>query len=189
MEKLDNVYTELVNNMTTQNKLRSEIHEFTKKLKSLEHEYHVTASKGKTALFEIINAVKVYDDSKKELEDIAVFLMSYNELKLYDLCNAVLESDMDISKISEICDAIVETIFDIIPEAFLYVVDITTSYIAKYVNLDLDIKSSHDYNIIDRLCRMIGVLELLQSYLSGLYTFKGGTIEYYKSVLPDDEFK
>lgn len=184
MGKLDEVFNELNNNVETQNKLQDEIRLCEEKLKSLQYNYYGISS---TPLVDIVNLVKKYDDSKKELFDIGIFLASYDELDLHKLCNKVLMSDIDIFQISKICDAIVGAIFDIIPNEFLYVNNNSTAYVPKYVIMDLDIVDGHDYEKVDIVCRMIAVLESLHYYLSGLFVFKGGTIDYYNDLLPDNE--
>lgn len=179
MGKLDEIFNKLNKDTETQKKLGEEICVCKEKLESLQQEYYGISS---TPLDGVVKLVKTYDNSKKELKDIGIFLASYKDLEVYNLCGDVLKDDMDISKISEICDEIASAIFDIIPYPFLYVVESSTSYIAKYAILDLDIKSAQDYERIDKVCKMISVLELLQSYLSGLFVFKGGTIEYYEDL-------
>ena len=184
MGKLDEVFNELNNNVETQNKLRDEIRLCKEKLESLECNYYGIPS---TPLVDVVNLVKTYNDSKKELYDIGIFLASYDELEIHKLCGSVLRSDMDIFQISKICDVIAGAIFDIIPNEFLYVNNNSTGYVPKYAIMDLDIVDGHDYEQVDILCRMIVVVESLQSYLSGLFVFKGGTIDYYNDLFPDNE--
>nr|DAK52863.1 MAG TPA: hypothetical protein [Caudoviricetes sp.] len=184
MGKLDEVFNELNNNIETQKKLADEIRVCQEKLESLQRDYYGISS---TPLDDVVNLVKTYDNSKKELHDIGIFLASYDDLELRKLCGDVLRDDMDISKISKICDAISDTISDIIPYPFLYVIGNSTAYTPKYAMLDINIRSAQDYEKVEKVCRMISVLELLQAYLSGLFAFKGGTIEYYQDLLPDNE--
>lgn len=185
MGKLDEVFNELNNNLETQTKLQDEIRVCKEKLESLQYDYHEILT---TPLLDVVKIVKAYNDSKKELHDIGIFLASYDELELRKLCGNVLSDGMDISKISKICDAISDTISDIIPYPFLYVIGNSTAYTPKYAMLDLNIRSAQDYEKVEKVCRMISVLELLQAYLSGLFAFKGGTIEYYQDLLPDNEY-
>lgn len=185
MGKLDEVFNELNNNIETQNKLHDEIRECKEKLESLQRDYYGMSS---TPLVDVVNLVKRYNDSKKELFDIGIFLASYDDLELPKLCENVLRDDMDMSEISKICDAISDTVFEIIPYPFLYVIGNSTRYVPKYAMLDLNIRSAQDYEKVEKVCRMISVVELLQSYLSGLFAFKGGTMEYYQDLLPDNEY-
>mgnify|MGYP000994143756 CR=1 FL=1 len=168
MGKLDEVFNELNNNIETQNKLRDEIRVCEEKLQSLKYDYYGISS---TPIVDIVNLVKIYNNSNKELQDTGIFLTSYDEL---ELCNDVIKDDMDISKITKICDAIVDAIRDIVPYPFLYVINNTTAYTAKYAMIDLNIRSGQDYEKINRVCQMLSMLELLQCYLSGFFVFKGG---------------
>lgn len=188
MEKIDELFDEMTKNMVSQNKLRDEMHACKEKLESLEREYYGIAVEAKTSLLAIVSLLKTYNDSKKELDDIAIFLASYGELELHNLCANILRYGIDISELNRICDVIVTHIRSIIPDPFLYIGGIRTAYIPKYVMTDVNIRNGNDYDIIDKLCRMISKLELLHSYLNGLYTFKGGTIDYYKDLLPEDEY-
>lgn len=179
MGKLDEIFNKLNKDSETKKKLGEEICVCKEKLESLQQEYYGISS---IPLYDVVNLVKTYDDSNKELKDIGIFLTSYNELEVYKLCGDVLKEDMGISEISEICDAIAVAIFGIIPSPFLYVVKSSTSYVAKHAILDLNIRSAQDYERVDKVCKMLSVLELLQSYLSGLFVFKGGTIKYYEDL-------
>lgn len=185
MRKLDELFNDMNKDIETQNKLRDEMHRCKKELEETERKYFESRSRVCSPLHQIVSIVKTYNDSTKDLFDIGIFLATYDELKLHKLCDDVLRDDMDISEISKICDAIIVTILEIVPYTFMYVVDNSTVYDTKYAMINLNIRSTQDYEKVEKVCRMISKLELLQSYLSGLFVFKGGNTEYYDSLLPE----
>lgn len=115
MGKLDEVFNEMNKDIETQNKLRVEMYRCKKELEESERKYYESTSLVCSPLHQIVSIVKTYDNSKKELFDIGVFLATYDGLELHKLCDDVLRDGMDISEISKICDAITNAISEIVP--------------------------------------------------------------------------
>lgn len=183
MEKIDEVFNELNKSAEVQNKLRDELYKCKQELEEAESKYFISKSKVESSLFDIVALVKTYNDSDKELSDIAAFLISYDGLELDKLCAKLIKSDMTVLNITNICDTLIPVILCMIPEAFLRIDRSSTVYIPKYAMLDIDVRTAQAYDIVDHASRMIACLETLHSYLTGLYVHKGGSVEYYEDLL------
>lgn len=190
MDKLMNMYSRITASQEVENNLISEKDELERKLNDVNTKYKsVVSSK---SLWDkkynlIIQMMVDYINSEKSLRDMSDFhskFISIDSIKLFDTID-----NIDIKELTELDEAINDSIFDIVPDTFINMMaGNRTKYVLAHILSILGINTVADEDIvkISQFCKIMRLLELIDTYLIAQYASKGGTLEMYIDNIFDD---
>lgn len=190
MDKLMNMYNKITASQEVENNLILEKDELERKLNDVDTEYKsIVSSK---SLWDkkynlIIQMMVDYINSEKSLRDISDFhsnFISIDSIKLFDTID-----NINIEDLIELHDVIQDSIFSIVPDTFVNMMTGNrTKYVLAYILSVLGINTVADEDIvkISQFCKIMRLLELIDTYLIAQYASKGGTLEMYIDNIFDE---
>lgn len=190
MDKLMNMYNKIITSQEVENNLILEKDELERKLNDVDTEYKSIVSL--KSLWDkkynlIIEMMVDYINSEKSLRDISDFhskFISIDSIKLFDTID-----NIDIEDLTELHEVIQDSIFDIVPDTFVNMMaGNRTKYVLAHILSILGINTVADEDIvkISQFCKIMRLLELIDTYLIAQYASKGGTLEMYIDNIFDE---
>lgn len=190
MDKLMNMYNKITASQEVENNLILEKDEIERKLNDVDTRYKSIVSL--KSLWDkkynlIIEMMVDYINSEKSLRDISDFhskFISIDSIKLFDTID-----NINIEDLTELHDVIQDSIFSIVPDTFVNMMTGNrTKYVLAHILSILGINTVADEDIvkISQFCKIMRLLELIDTYLIAQYASKGGTLEMYIDNIFDE---
>lgn len=190
MDKLMNMYNKITASQEIENNLILQKNELERKLNDVDNEYKSIVSL--KSLWDkkynlIIQMMVDYINSEKSLHNISDFhsnFISIDSIKLFDTID-----NIDIEELIDLHEAIQDSIFDIVPDTFVNMMaGNRTKYVLAHILSILGINTVADEDIvkISQFCKIMRLLELIDTYLVAQYASKGGTLEMYIDNIFDE---